>query len=310
MQSIERYGVIALLFLVVTVVAVLMWDTEDPAQGASAARADLAAARPPAVPAGASQPRPITQESRLEARTEEGPTRSARAPLVSQERPSWADEPASDELEPAGELASEAEPRDTESLEGARTIAAERPSPEQADEPKAKPPASAGARPKSERLHLVRPGDTLGEIAEQALGSSRRWPEIAALNPGLDPSNLRVGMRIVLPQDAGAKPVAAAASVAKGAAPADGQAPSSRSYRVRAGDSLWRIADRELGDGERWRELVAANRGINPDKLIVGAVLALPGTGGERAAATRQDAGQTVAQTSKPKASARKARVQ
>ena len=34
-----------------------------------------------------------------------------------------------------------------------------------------------------------------------------------------------------------------------------------RVYVVQEGDSLWRIAERELGDGHRWREIFAANHG-------------------------------------------------
>ncbi len=39
MQSIERYGVVALLFLVVTVIAVLVWDGEVSGDAPSSVRA-------------------------------------------------------------------------------------------------------------------------------------------------------------------------------------------------------------------------------------------------------------------------------
>ncbi len=32
-------------------------------------------------------------------------------------------------------------------------------------------------------------------------------------------------------------------------------------YTVRAGESLWSIAEQELGDGERWRQIAALNEG-------------------------------------------------
>jgi hypothetical protein len=54
-------------------------------------------------------------------------------------------------------------------------------------------------------IHIVRPGDTLEQLAEIYLGSARRWLEIARLNPGLgDPKRLPPGRRLhVLPADGG-----------------------------------------------------------------------------------------------------------
>ncbi len=45
----------------------------------------------------------------------------------------------------------------------------------------------------------MRKGDVLGTIALSQLGSSKRWPEILDLNPGLDPKKLWVGKKILLP---------------------------------------------------------------------------------------------------------------
>jgi hypothetical protein len=52
-----------------------------------------------------------------------------------------------------------------------------------------------------------------------------------------------------------------------------------RAYVVQEGDSLWRIAERELGDGHRWQDLFAANQGRRmPDgQLLRDAGLILPG---------------------------------
>gem|GEM_PF-3981783 len=48
-------------------------------------------------------------------------------------------------------------------------------------------------------------------------------------------------------------------------------------YTVRPGDSLERIARHELGDGTRWKEIQALNGISDPSKIVVGAVLRMPG---------------------------------
>jgi nucleoid-associated protein YgaU len=48
---------------------------------------------------------------------------------------------------------------------------------------------------------------------------------------------------------------------------------------VRRGDSLWKLAQQNLGQGSRWRELLAANPWIaNPDRIEVGRHVSLPAT--------------------------------
>ena len=47
-------------------------------------------------------------------------------------------------------------------------------------------------------------------------------------------------------------------------------------YVVQKGDTLWSIAKRQLGDGQRWKDIVAANRGLTAEKLKVGQTIKLP----------------------------------
>ena len=56
-------------------------------------------------------------------------------------------------------------------------------------------------------------------------------------------------------------------------------------YTVQRGDSLWKIAREQLGDGTRWGEIYQANRDAirDPGLIYAGQVLELPGSGGEAA---------------------------
>jgi len=46
-------------------------------------------------------------------------------------------------------------------------------------------------------VHIVRPGDTLEQLADLYLGATRRWPELARLNPDVhDPRRLQPGSRL------------------------------------------------------------------------------------------------------------------
>jgi len=48
------------------------------------------------------------------------------------------------------------------------------------------------------------------------------------------------------------------------------------SYVVRKGDTLWRIAVNHLGDGQRYRDILAANPGLDARKLAVGQSIKIP----------------------------------
>lgn len=60
--------------------------------------------------------------------------------------------------------------------------------------------------------------------------------------------------------------------------PASRAQAATRTYVVQRGDSLWRIAEQQLGDGFRWREIYELNKSIiaNPDLICTGWKLTLP----------------------------------
>jgi nucleoid-associated protein YgaU len=105
----------------------------------------------------------------------------------------------------------------------------------------------------------VKPGDSLWKFAASRLGDGRRWQELLALNPGLpSPDLLKVGSPIVVP-----------ASFAP---------PRERTkYTVRHGDTLWTIAQTQLGHGTAWSCIAHANPDLHEANLVhEGQLLLLP----------------------------------
>jgi len=55
--------------------------------------------------------------------------------------------------------------------------------------------------------------------------------------------------------------------------------PVPKTYSVKSGDSLWKIAKAQLGSGSKWQSIYNLNKktiGTNPDKLKVGMKLVMP----------------------------------
>jgi len=273
MHSIERYGIVALLFLVVTVVAVLMWDGGKKAKEPAPPVAGLA---PAADAVGPGRPRAPEPERRLSLAAESQPGPLQRRPRAAERAADAGQAPGAQPLEA---LAADASPTELRE-EPDRAPAAPEPQPEGV------PLLAAGAVAPldSGRTYTVRAGDTLSEIAQRELGSARRWQELVAANPGLDPSRLHVGRKLRVPGAASGAPASAVPATAstagaesrpaarEAAAPARG----GKTWKVGPGESLWRIAEKALGDGKRWREIAALNPKVNPDRLSAGTVLVLP----------------------------------
>lgn len=122
-----------------------------------------------------------------------------------------------------------------------------------------KPGETAPSRPHD--IHIVAVGDTLSEIA----ADRGVTPEaVAALNHLKNPSLLRPGQRLQLPEPAGDDDPPA---------PHAPQAPPVRQHVVAAGENLYRIS---LRHEVALDDLLAANPSVDPLRLRVGQKLRIP----------------------------------
>ena len=55
-------------------------------------------------------------------------------------------------------------------------------------------------------------------------------------------------------------------------------ATAARTYEVKKGDSLWKIAAHVYGDGNKWKRIAEANKELipDPDRIKPGQVLTIP----------------------------------
>ncbi|GII52808.1 hypothetical protein Pth03_11970 [Planotetraspora thailandica] len=152
------------------------------------------------------------------------------------------------------------------------------------------------------KTYVVKPRDTLWEIARRHLGEPMRYQEIIALNQGrvMDDGQtftrgdwLRPGWILRLPTDAATLNTE--------------HKTSEQVHTVGTDETLWGIAEERLGDGQRYREIFKLNKGrvqpgkvrlTDPDMLEAGWHLILP----EREQDTRKPASHrpTVSHRSDP----------
>ncbi|SHI12864.1 LysM peptidoglycan-binding domain-containing protein [Sporanaerobacter acetigenes] len=102
--------------------------------------------------------------------------------------------------------------------------------------------------------YTIRPGDTFYRIALQYNISV---DALIRANPGVDPNRLQIGQVICIPM----------------AAPPTPSCPGGFYYTIRSGDTLYLIAQRY---NIPLQQLIAANPGIDPNRLQIGQVICIP----------------------------------
>lgn len=105
----------------------------------------------------------------------------------------------------------------------------------------------------------VQKGDSLWALAAKYLGNGARYKEFMTLN-SLTSTTIHTGLVLMIPGTSSSANDAAA---------------STSSYTVVRGDSLWAIAQKKLGNGSRYKEIMSLS-GISSTTIHAGQVLILP----------------------------------
>lgn len=128
--------------------------------------------------------------------------------------------------------------------------------------------------------YTVRRGDSLWKIAQEHLGDGLRYTEIIALNQSVlhgEPDFIDPGLVLRLPHEP--------EKLDEQAAP-----PTVETHVVEPGDTLWDVAEAELGDGARYGEILAASsdtvqsngaRLTDPNLIHPGWKLTIPSPNGD-----------------------------
>ena len=126
--------------------------------------------------------------------------------------------------------------------------------------------------PPSDRIHVVQKNETLSSIAKSVYGDAGLWKRIQNANPKVDARRLRPGTRLMIPSSDQTSTRRAASREVPEQRP---QPASTRPYSIRSGDSLAKIASRELGSEGRLREIKDLN-GMTNDLIVPGQTINLP----------------------------------
>lgn len=105
----------------------------------------------------------------------------------------------------------------------------------------------------------VQKGDSLWNLSDKYLGSGTKYKEFMTLN-SLTSTTIHAGLVLMIPGTSSSANKAAA---------------STSTYTVVKGDSLWGIAQKKLGSGNRYKEIMSLS-GISSTTIHKGQILILP----------------------------------
>lgn len=120
------------------------------------------------------------------------------------------------------------------------------------------PTRPPGPGPCQGMLYTIRAGDTYFSLAQRF---NVTVAALIAANPGVDPNRLMIGQQICIPT----------------AGPGPTPCPGGTLYTIRAGDTYFSLAQRF---NVTVAALIAANPGVDPNRLMVGQQICIPTGGG------------------------------
>ncbi len=118
--------------------------------------------------------------------------------------------------------------------------------------------------------HTVVSGETLWSISEKYYKTGYNWVDLVSANNLANADAIKEGQQLVIPT---VTPIVPQGQVASGEAVTQ---PTAKTYTIVQGDSLWKIAVAQYGDGYKWSAIAQANSLTNPDLIHAGNVLTLP----------------------------------
>lgn len=148
-------------------------------------------------------------------------------------------------------------------------------------DPQQPPQQSEKGQPK---FHVVAKGDSIEKIAVQYYDDRRMAAEILKLNEDIQPTKLKEGQKVLLPdaaiksllKDEPEEPASEPEAGAKKPDPAPSKPTASNKYKVKKGDTILSICRDHYGSIERWQEVLKANGLKDGKDLREGMELTLP----------------------------------
>ena len=129
------------------------------------------------------------------------------------------------------------------------------------DKPQPSTPSTGGGG--TQKTYTVKSGDSWWLIAEKQMGSGSKMHELAAANGKTINDVIHPGDVLKIPGGT--------------SKPSTGGGSTQKTYTVKAGDSWWLIAEKQMGSGSKMHELAAANGKTINDVIHPGDVLKIPG---------------------------------